>query len=142
MVTAGYDHTVCVNAGGRVFAWGKNYSGQLGVGDKEKRVVPTLVTGLLKIKTVMQVAAGGAHTACLTADGLVFMCGEGGQGQLGVGDTEDRVVPTLVRGELEGRRVLQVAAGGAHTVCVTEDGTAAVVSLVWATQRRDWCRYC
>ena len=106
-----------------VSAWGENEYVQLGVGDKEKRVVPTLVTGLLKTKSVVQVAAGGAHTACLTADGLVLVCGDGNAGQLGVGDTEDRVVPTLVRGELEGRKVLQVAAGGNHTMCVTEDGS-------------------
>ena len=122
-IATGCDHTLCVNAGGRVFAWGGNARGQLGVGGgREKRVVPTLVTGLLKTKTVVQVTAGNAHTACLTADGLLFVCGYAGQGQLGVGDTEDRVVPTLVRGELQGRKVLQVAAGGHHTMCVTEDG--------------------
>ena len=43
----------------------------------KKRVVPTLVTGLLKSKTIVQVAAGIFHTACLTADGLVFECGSG-----------------------------------------------------------------
>ena len=79
-----------------MFAWGLNHFGQLGVGDNENRVVPTLVTGLLEIKTVMQIAAGNIHTAYLTADGLVFVCGFGYQGQLGVGGTEDRVVPTLV----------------------------------------------
>ena len=109
---------MCVSAGGRVFSWGRNAYGQLGVGDKASRVVPTRVTGLLKTKTVVQVAAGSWHTACLTADGLVFVCGK-----LGVGDTEDRLVPTLLRGELEGRKVLQVAAGGFHTMCVTEDGS-------------------
>merc|ERR1712166_1043600 len=110
-IAAGGYHTLCVNAGGRVFAWGKNECGQLGVGDEEERVVPTLVTGLLKTKTVVQVAAGWTHTVCLTADGLVFVCGNGEDSQLGVGDTEVRVVPTLVRGGLEGRKVLQVAAG-------------------------------
>ena len=92
-------------------------------------MVPTLVTGLLKTKSVVQVTAGGFHTACLTADGLVFVCGNDVYGQLGVGDTKSRVpvVPTLVRGELEGRKVLQVAVGVAHTVCVTEDG--AVLSF-------------
>ena len=89
---AGNNHTLCVNAGGRVFAWGENELGQLGVGDKENRVVPTLVTGLLKTKTVVQVTAGWEHTACLTADGLVFVCGYGTHDRLGVGDTEDRVV--------------------------------------------------
>ena len=122
-IAAGGYHTVCVDAGGRVFAWGLNMFGQLVVGDTENRVVPTLVTGLLKSKTMVQVAAGYYHTACLTTDGLVCVCGDGDYGKLGVGDTERRVVPTLVRGELEGRKVLQVVAGGLHTVCVTEDGS-------------------
>ena len=118
-IAAGAGHTVCVSAGGRVFGWGLNLFGQLGVGEKENIVVPTLITGLLKTKTVVQVAAGCGHTACLTADGFVYVCGYGVGGQLGVGDTENRVVPTLARGELEGRKVLQVAAGTAHTLCVT-----------------------
>ena len=114
---------MCVNAGGRVFAWGCNYAGQLGVGDKGKRVVLTLVTGLLQTKTVVQVAAGNDHTLCLTAEGLVFVCGSGAHGQLGVGGTEIRAVPTLIRGKLQGKKVLQVAAGFNYTMCVTEDGS-------------------
>ena len=121
-VAAGGCHTLCVGAGGRVFACGRNKFGRLGVGDIEKRVVPTLVTGLLKTKAVVQVAAGAAHTAWVAADGLVFVCGNGASGRLGVGDTEGRVVPTLVRGHLEGRKVLQVAAGRPHTMCVAGGG--------------------
>ena len=114
-----------------MFSWGTNGESQLGVVDTENRMVPTLVTGLLKTKTVVQVTAGYAHSVCLTADGLVFVCGCGDNGQLGVGDTEGRVhvVPTLVQGELEGRKVLQVAAGGDHTLCVTDDGAAFAFGL-------------
>ena len=101
---------------------GMNNVGQLGVGNKEKRVLPTLVTGLPKTKSVVQVAAGHAHTACLAADGMVFVCGAGEDGQLGAGDTGGRVVPTLVQGELQGRTVLQVAAGDDHTMCVRWGG--------------------
>ena len=112
-----------------MFAWGKNDEGQLWVGDKENRVVLTLVAGLLKTKPVVQVATGAAHTACLTADGLVFVCSYGADGRLGVGDNADRLVPTLVRGELEGRNVPQVDVGGAHTMCVTEDGSVFAFGL-------------
>ena len=52
-IAAGVYHTLCVNEGGRVSGWGGNNNGQLGVGDTENRVVPTLVTGLLKTKTVV-----------------------------------------------------------------------------------------
>ena len=103
--------------------------------------MPTLVTGLPQTKTIVQVTAGHAHTACLTADGLVFLCGYGEDGQLGVGDTGGRVMPTLVQGELQGRKVLQVAAGDNHTMCVSEDGSVrcsglvsmTMVSWVWET---------
>ena len=120
-IAAGGYHTLCVSAGGSVFAWGRNDSGQLGVGHRAKRVVPTLVTGLLQTKSVVQVAAGYNHTAWLTADGVVFTSGSNGSGRLGLGDGEHRVVPTLV-GALQGTKVVQVAAGSAHTMCVTEDG--------------------
>ena len=60
-IAAGYEHTLCVNKGGRVFAWGAHYEGQLGVGGTENIVVPTLMTGLLKTKTVVQVAASGIY---------------------------------------------------------------------------------
>jgi len=123
-IAAGGYYTLCVNAGGSVFGWGDNFQGQLGVVDTDNREMPTLINGLLKTKTVVQVAAGYEHTVCLTADGLLYVSGSGDAGQLGVGVTENRVVPTLVRGELEGRKVLQVAAGGGHTACVTEDGAA------------------
>ena len=104
-----------LNKGGRLLGWGSNDEGQLGV-SWGLGVVPTLVTGLLKTKTIVQVAAGHLHTACLTADGLVFVCGNGAGGRLGGGDTKDKVVPTLVRGELQGKIVPQVAAGVGHTV--------------------------
>ena len=73
-ITAGGNHTLCVNEGGRVFGWGNNKYGLHGVGDTENRVVPTLVTGLLKTKSVVQVTAGCFFTACVTADGLVLVC--------------------------------------------------------------------
>ena len=114
-IAAGGYLTLCVGAGGRVFAWGKNEYGQLGVGGNENRVVPTLVTRLMGAKTVVPVTAGSLDSACLTADGLVFACG-----QLGFRDAERRVVPTLVRRGLDSRKVLQVVAGANHTMCTRD----------------------
>ena len=44
------------------------------LGDDEKldMLVPTLVRGELQNKTVMQVAAGDEHSACLIGDGSVY----------------------------------------------------------------------
>lgn len=55
---------------GYVLAVGENISNQLGLGlDICDRKKPQLVKGLPN--NVIQVASGGMHSACLTADGIV-----------------------------------------------------------------------
>ena len=45
-------------------------------------------------------------------------------GKLGLGDeADDTLVPTLVRGELQNKTVVQVAVGDEHSTCVTGDGS-------------------
>ena len=122
-VTAGAYFTVCVTEGGAVFAFGSNNRGQLGLGDTEDRLVPTLLRGELENKSVLQAAAGSVHTTFVTADGLVFSCGANEEGQLGVGGTERRLVPTLITGQLQGKAAVYVAAGDLHTLCITADGS-------------------
>ena len=73
---------------------------------------------------MVHIAAGEYHTICSTADGSVFTWGGGGSGQLDLGDDDsDALLPTLVRGELQGKQVVQVAAGDQHSACVAEDGS-------------------
>ena len=121
-VAAGDEHSVFVTADGLVYACGLNDNGQLGVGDTEDRLVPTLVTGQLQGKTAVYVAAGDHHTLCITGDGSLFSWGRNVKGRLGVGDTEDKNAPTLVT-ELQGKRVVHVAAGEFHTICNTSNGS-------------------
>ena len=100
-VAPGNGHTTFVAADGLVFACGRAM-GQLGEGDTEDRLVPTLVTGQLQGKTAVYAAAGDYHTLCITADGSLFAWGWNTNGQLGVGDIGNRLVPTLVTG-LQGK---------------------------------------
>ena len=90
--------------------------------DTGRRLVPTLVTGQLKGKAAVFVATGDSHTLCTTADGSLFAWGWNFYGQLGVGNTEDIGVPTLVTG-LQGKQVAHIAAGRNHTICTTADGS-------------------
>ena len=100
-VVAGYRH-LCVTNDGSVFAFRYNELSQLGVGETEDRLVPTQLRGELENKLVLQVAAGGHLTIFVVAAArrLVFECGVNNKGQLSVGDTETRLVPTLVTGQL------------------------------------------
>jgi alpha-tubulin suppressor-like RCC1 family protein len=64
-------------------------------------------------KDVVDVALGEAHAIALTTDGLVYVCGENRNGQLGLGREVGRaeswtIVPFLVA---DGYKIVGVAAG-------------------------------
>lgn len=65
-VACGWHHTLCLTAQSHVFAWGANSEGQLGVGDLLDRALPCRL-GALWALPVVRVAAGGRHSAALTA---------------------------------------------------------------------------
>lgn len=128
-VAAGTNHSLHVDERGRVHAWGANASGQLGDGTTtSSRVpVPVAVDGALAGVHVVEVAAGPAHSLALSDDGVVYAWGSGTSGQLGHGSAEGSTVPVRVAGDLDGRRVVQVDAGGtadaATSLAVVDDGT-------------------
>ena len=120
-VAAGLEDTIIVSEDGNIFSIGRNNYGQLGTGDKASRLAPVRVAGIPA--PVRQVAAGGTHTGIVTDAGDLLMCGDGGYGQLGLGNEDDRTTPTLVeRALLDGEAVLMVACGVAHTAVATEGG--------------------
>lgn len=47
---------------------------------------------------MVAVSGGGHHSVFLTESGLVFACGNGNNGQLGLKTTTNRSEPTLVLG--------------------------------------------
>ena len=119
-----------VTADGLLFSCEYNGNGQLGVGDREDRLVSTLVTGQLPGKSAVYAAAGERYTLCITADDSLFAWGTNLYGQLGVGDTETRLVPTLVTA-LQGKQVAHAAASRFHTICTTSDGSV----FTWGSGR-------
>ena len=68
----------------------------------------------------MAAAAGGGHSSAVGEDGALFVWGYGFRGQLGTGDTTNRLAQTRVAGLPA--PVRQVAAGVRHTGLVTEAG--------------------
>lgn len=56
---------------------------------------PRVIESLRGVE-VVDVAAGGAHSACITASGELYTWGKGRYGRLGHGDSEDQLKPKLV----------------------------------------------
>jgi len=93
-ISAGKYHSLALSrdAGraSRVFAFGDNGYGQLGVGDVEDRLVPTAVHCALKGGAAPSaVAAGAAHSLLLFDDGSVYGFGDNADGQLGNGGVSE-----------------------------------------------------
>ena len=76
--------------------WGRNDEGQLGLGDKTDRTVPTAITDFGTGRTVKSLALGGFHTCAILDDDSVKCWGRNSNGQLGVGDTNSRSSSTTV----------------------------------------------
>jgi alpha-tubulin suppressor-like RCC1 family protein len=108
-VSAGGDHT-CGVANGKLFCWGKNNFGQLGMGNTNDLAQPQSVPALSSFKSITKVSAGEGHT-CAIALGKLYCWGHNDHGQLGIGNNSDQNTPQLVNGLLAGKRVTEVSAG-------------------------------
>jgi alpha-tubulin suppressor-like RCC1 family protein len=109
-VAAGFiqDETCAVLAGGRVYCWGPNGSGQLGNGGHRNSTLPVRVIG---ITDAVQVAAGGSHACAVHASGSVGCWGKNDVGQLGNGTTRPSAVPVPVTGVTNARAITVSARG-------------------------------
>jgi len=129
-IAAGRAHSLALTTDGKVWAWGMNTAGQLGDGTKQKRTKPVQVKGpggdgyLLQI---VAIAAGGAHSLALRADGTVWTWGDNAWGQLGDGSTDGRSLPAIVPGGF----MKAIAAGRRHSLALQAGGK------VWAWGKGD-----
>jgi uncharacterized repeat protein (TIGR01451 family) len=119
-VACGAQHTIAVRNDGTVWAWGRNWVGQLGSGNtlSSKTVVP-----VGQLSNIESVAAGNSHSLAVATNGDVWAWGNGFSGQLGIGNLTGHpfvTAPVKVNG-ISGVRV--VAAGIRHTLALKHDGT-------------------
>jgi len=76
---------------------------------------------LVREKNCSQVIAGPGHSIVITRSGDVYSFGANCSGQLGLGDSEDRFKPCLIR-SLQGVRITQAAVGSRRTMLVSDTG--------------------
>ncbi|CAI5952593.1 unnamed protein product [Closterium sp. NIES-65] len=99
-VAGGRAFTVILTRSGKVYTMGQDTNGCCGHGHDgvgKKFPQPKLVEALRGVPC-QQVATGRSHVLVLARDGTVYAFGAGGNGRLGLGDTDDRCRPTVVEG--------------------------------------------
>ncbi|GBG60835.1 hypothetical protein CBR_g15958 [Chara braunii] len=111
-------HCVAVDVDGRCFTWGKNDTGQLGLGDTLQRNVPVHVSGLSSKIKVIKAAAGRHHTVVVGSDGSSYSFGQNKHGQLGTGSIKGEMEVSPVKALVQD--AFDVACGGEFTLWLTD----------------------
>lgn len=121
-ISCGLDHCALVTTEGRLFTFGSNQNGKLGLGEQgvRKPKTPTMVESLASI-AIREAACGHEHTVALSASGHVYTWGLNTQGALGVG-RKITVTDTPVVLEKQ-EAIVQVACGSHQTFILQDDGT-------------------
>lgn len=120
-VRCGNGFCCAVRCDANVWCWGRNDTGQLGVGDATARAAPTRVAG--PSARAASLALGYNHACALHENGEVWCWGLNTGGVLGPLSTVSLVRPTRVEGFTE--RVVAITAGGEHMCALYESGALA-----------------
>ncbi|XP_031258374.1 ultraviolet-B receptor UVR8-like isoform X2 [Pistacia vera] len=122
MVAAGAEHSVAVTENGELYGWGWGRYGNLGLGDRNDRLIPEKISTLnLQGERMVTVACGWRHTISVSSSGGLYTYGWSKYGQLGHGDFKDHLVPHKLEA-LRDSFISQISGGWRHTMALTFDG--------------------
>jgi alpha-tubulin suppressor-like RCC1 family protein len=99
-IATGYESGYALDTQGRVWAWGANWEGQLGLGNYSDRSTPTIVPFASQYDggrpVIQKIAAGHQHFLALDTDRNVWSAGANYYGQLGNTAATNSTVMTRV----------------------------------------------
>ena len=128
-ISLGSTHALLTTDNGTTIAFGDNYEGQLGTGNRTSHTTPTHIPAL-DGRYITHVSAAYTHSAAVSGRGELLTWGNGELGQLGVNqkdtgihrwDFTTHTTPTVVK-QLAGQRVVKVVTGDDFTIALTETG--------------------
>lgn len=120
-ISAGGDHTCGLTSAGAAYCWGSGSNGKLGDNTEAPKMTPVAVHQMGR--QFVAISAGYEHTCALTTAGAAYCWGKGESGRLGNGLGNNRLSPVQVSG-LDGKVLVSISAGYAHTCAVASDGEA------------------
>jgi regulator of chromosome condensation len=125
-IAGGQHHTIVLTTDNKVHAIGRRDYGRLGLGDVAEDVTTlTPVTGLQK-QNIVDINCGDCNTFAITKEGKIYVWGIGTNSQLGTGEENDVMEPTLLTGaQVKEKNVISVSSGGQHSLFIVEVPEAA-----------------
>ena len=132
-VYAGSNFAYALSNDGKLYSWGGNENGRLGINSKTEidsdsiaddiidnnQLSPAEVTG---VSGIQDIATGNDFTLALNSTGDVYSWGANQNGQLGLGDNEDKLVPTKIPTL---SKVQSISAGGQTAFAIVQEEVVA-----------------
>jgi len=119
-IAAGDNNAYALTATGTVWAWGSNGNGQVGnnvfAANQPYPAQVQRVGGGGPLTGVSAIAGGDDYALALTTTGSVLAWGDGQQGELGNGSSNDRALPVAIN--IGGSTVTSISAGGETSLIV------------------------
>jgi alpha-tubulin suppressor-like RCC1 family protein len=119
---SGWTHCMARTYYGKIYSFGMNFWGHLGIGKKDNDFhKPELINHLNEMK-IVDMCCGGIHSLVLTNLGEVYAWGNNVLGQIGVEGCENvQLVPIKVIG-FNSERVVMISCGIDYSLALTECG--------------------
>jgi alpha-tubulin suppressor-like RCC1 family protein len=117
----GLFHCIARNSSGKVYSWGYNNWGLLGIGSEDFRYHKPILNQYLNNEFVVDISCGAYHSLVLTNCGQVYAWGVNDYGQIGNGCNRNQLIPIKVKG-FNNERVVMISCGDRHSMALTECG--------------------
>lgn len=111
-------HCLAITTDGKLFSWGRNRVGELGLGEEIGDFVPT-PRQIGNKSNWVYVLAGRASSYAINTDGELFAWGSNSNGQLGIGNNENKSIPQLVG---TSNNWTNVVSNGGHVLAINTEG--------------------
>jgi len=90
-LSIGSTHCGVITQSGKLYMWGRNKYGQLGIYEHCKNYEPTLIPqSTFNGEPIVEISLGDDYTLVRTSSNKLYACGRNQYGQLGIGNFQDR----------------------------------------------------
>ncbi|CDW82033.1 UNKNOWN [Stylonychia lemnae] len=120
-VSCGDQHTVAVSSTGECYSWGQGTNGALGIGQVIQRFKPTQIEEL-KGQVIIDVQCGAKHTLLMNVNHEILSCGNGMNGQLGLGVSRNELFPKKIIFPNQATKIVCFSAGNYHSLFLEQNG--------------------
>jgi alpha-tubulin suppressor-like RCC1 family protein len=117
-----FSHVMAIDNAGRMFGWGYNDHGQLGLGTTNGYTLPTIVPPPVGASAWKKVAAGPRFTLAIDTEGRLFGWGDNSVSQLTSGLPSPVTTPNQIPFPPNVTSWKEIAAGSRHAVAIADDG--------------------